>query len=98
VCVEIVKNKTGDYNYITSSSLLFISFSFTRSLANIHHFRLPESVGTIGTQIERECQGIYPLQNVFIRKVKILKKPKFDSFKLMELHGETRTEDTGVKA
>jgi len=59
---------------------------------------LPESVGTIGAQIERECQGIYPLQNVFIRKVKILKKPKFDPFKLMELHGEKRAEDTGVKA
>jgi small subunit ribosomal protein S3Ae len=60
---------------------------------------MPETVGTIGTQIERECQGIYPLQNVFIRKVKILKKPKFDAFKLMELHGgATRSEDTGVKA
>jgi len=42
----------------------------------------------IGKQIEKECQGIYPLSNVFIRKVKILKAPKFDSYKLMELHSE----------
>jgi len=40
----------------------------------------------IGRQIERETQGIYPLQNVFIRKVKILKRPRFDLTKLMELH------------
>ena len=32
----------------------------------------------IGKEIERTTQGIYPLQNVFVRKVKILKAPKFD--------------------
>jgi len=45
----------------------------------------------IGKQIEKECQGIYPLQNVFIRKVKVLKTPKFDPSKLLELHGESST-------
>jgi len=43
---------------------------------------------TIGKQIESECQGIYPLQNVFVRKVKLLKGPKFDAAKLNELHVE----------
>lgn len=58
---------------------------------------IPEA---IGKKIEKECQGIYPLQNVFVRKVKVLKTPKFDPTKLLELHGETSTskEDTGVKA
>jgi len=63
---------------------------------------IPES---IGKQIESECQGIYPLQNVFVRKVKVLKTPKFDPFKLLELHGEAsgapepvaKTEDLGAK-
>jgi len=69
---------------------------------------IPES---IGKQIEKECQGIYPLQNVFVRKVKLIKSPKFDPAKLLELHGETSnttsaapapapaaaTEDTGKK-
>ena len=32
--------------------------------------------------------GIYPLQNVYIRKVKVLKAPKFDLTKLMEVHGD----------
>jgi len=53
---------------------------------------IPES---IGKQIEKECQGIYPLSNVFIRKVKMVKSPKFDAFKLAELHGDV--EDAGKK-
>jgi small subunit ribosomal protein S3Ae len=52
----------------------------------------------IGKQIEKECQGIYPLQNVFIRKVKVLKAPKFEIHKLLEAHGEAPAqEDTGTK-
>ncbi|ELW70891.1 40S ribosomal protein S3a [Tupaia chinensis] len=41
-----------------------------------------------GKDIEKACQFIYPLHDVFIRKVKMLKKPKFELGKLMELHGE----------
>ncbi|KAG5416509.1 hypothetical protein IGI04_004076 [Brassica rapa subsp. trilocularis] len=55
---------------------------------------IPES---IGKDIEKATQGIYPLQNVFIRKVKILKAPKFDLGKLMEVHGDYTAEDVGVK-
>jgi small subunit ribosomal protein S3Ae len=33
---------------------------------------------SIGHEIEKACQSIYPLQHVHIRKVKILKAPKFD--------------------
>ena len=51
----------------------------------------------MGKEIEKATQGIFPLQNVFIRKVKILKAPKFDLQKLMELHGEGSGEDTGAK-
>jgi len=50
---------------------------------------LPE---VIGTEIQKACQGIFPLQNVFVRKVKVLKKPKFDVTKLMELHEEGSAE------
>ena len=37
--------------------------------------RIPDS---IGRDIEKKCQSIFPLHDVFIRKVKTLKKPKFD--------------------
>jgi small subunit ribosomal protein S3Ae len=41
----------------------------------------------IGKQIQKECSKIYPLQdNCMVRKVKIVKKPKFDLTKLMELY------------
>jgi len=67
---------------------------------------LPDS---IAKDIEKVCQGIYPLHDVYIRKVcfsaillliyqtnlknisfkvKVLKKPRFDISKLLELHGD----------
>mmetsp|Transcript_25215 Transcript_25215/g.61996 ORF Transcript_25215/g.61996 Transcript_25215/m.61996 type:complete len:259 (+) Transcript_25215:49-825(+) len=47
---------------------------------------------SIGTQIEQACQSIYPLKDVYIRKVKMLKQPKFDITKLMEVHGNAGAE------
>ena len=41
-----------------------------------------------GKDIEKQCSGIYPLQSVFVRKVKILRAPRFDVTKLMEVHGD----------
>ncbi len=52
---------------------------------------IPEA---ISQEIQKSCQRIFPLQNVYIRKVKVLKKPKFDLVKLMEVH--TGGEDAGV--
>ncbi|KAF7638082.1 40S ribosomal protein S3a [Meloidogyne graminicola] len=46
---------------------------------------IPDS---IGKDIEKICSFYYPLQDVYIRKVKILKKPKFELGKLLEMHGE----------
>ena len=53
------------------SYLLIISFSVSDS---------------IGKEIQKQASKIFPLQNVLIRKVKLLKKPKFDLTKLMELY------------
>lgn len=41
----------------------------------------------IGQEIQKATQGIYPLHNCMIRKVKMLKGPKTDLAKLHELHG-----------
>lgn len=46
---------------------------------------IPDS---IGKDIEKSCSFIYPLQDVYIRKVKILKKPKFEIGRLMDMHGD----------
>lgn len=40
----------------------------------------------IAKQITKDCSKIFPLENVIIKKVKVLKKPKFDLTKLMELY------------
>merc|ERR1711979_24529 len=49
----------------------------------------------IGEQIEKEASGIFPIKDCYIRKVKVLKKPKFDVTALMEWHTDEAT-DTGV--
>jgi len=50
----------------------------------------------IGREIEKATEGIYPLQNVLIRKVKMLRAPKMDIGKLLELHADTApTADLG---
>ena len=61
---------------------------------------IPDS---ISKDIEKACQGIYLLQDVYICKVKVLKKPKFDLGKLLDLHVDTaagakeETDETGKK-
>lgn len=52
----------------------------------------------IGREIEKAARSIYPLQNVYIHKAKILKAPKFDLSKLLELHGETTDVSTSYTA
>jgi len=46
---------------------------------------IPDS---IARDIEKACQGIYPLHDVHIRKVKVIRRPRFDLAKLMDMHGE----------
>jgi len=47
---------------------------------------LPDS---IALDISKAATSTYPLHEVHIRKVKVLKKPKFDMSKLLEMHGES---------
>jgi small subunit ribosomal protein S3Ae len=53
---------------------------------------IPDS---IGKEIEKAAGGIFPMQNVYVRKCKILKAPKLDITKLMEVHGDYSAEDVG---
>nr|ABW90413.1 putative ribosomal protein S3a [Barentsia elongata] len=46
---------------------------------------IPDS---IGKDIEKASSGIFPLHEVYVRKVKVMKKPKFDLGRLLEMHGE----------
>merc|ERR1711998_667446 len=55
---------------------------------------IPEA---LGKEIEKATRGTYPIQNCLIRKVKMVKKPKFDLSKLMELHSESLKDDAGME-
>ncbi|XP_054418550.1 40S ribosomal protein S3a-like [Pteronotus mesoamericanus] len=57
----------------------------TNDLTEVVSKLIPESMGK---DTENACRSIYPLHGVFVRKVKTLKKPKFELGKLMELRGE----------
>ncbi len=45
---------------------------------------------SIGENIKKECKFVFPLNNVLVRKVKLVKKPKFDVGKLTELYSEQK--------
>lgn len=47
-------------------------------------------------EVKRSCERIYPLDPVHIQKVKIVKKPKMDITKLMEIHDAAVAGDDGV--
>merc|ERR1712007_211938 len=48
-----------------------------------------------GKNIEKAASTIFPFKDCYIRKVKVLKKPKFDVTALMEWHTDEAT-DTGA--
>merc|ERR1712118_437766 len=55
---------------------------------------IPEA---LGKEIEKATRAIFPIQNCLMRKVKMVKKPKFDLTKLMELHTESLKDDVGTE-
>eukprot|EP00842_Homolaphlyctis_polyrhiza_P006673 jgi/Hompol1/7006/HPOL_003816-RA len=94
------KNQLRKTTYATSAQIRQIrkkTFDvITKEAANsdLREFVRKLAPEVIGKEIEKQCQSIYPLQNSYVRKVKILKAPKFDLGKLLELHGEA-AEDKG---
>jgi len=77
---------------------IMVRESATCDIKQLFQKFIPE---TIGRFLEAECQGIYPLKDCYIRKAKIVKRPKMEGSKLAELHQESaKVEDQGkpVKA
>nr|XP_011708902.1 40S ribosomal protein S3a-like [Macaca nemestrina] len=72
----------------------------TNDLKEVVNKLIPDS---IGKDIDKAYQSIYSFNDVFIRKVKMLKKTKFELGNLMELHGKGSSsgkatgEETGAK-
>ena len=72
-----ISSRSGKYLIFLSNCLL------VNLLIIIYSFSLSDE---ITKEISSACYKIFPLENVLIRKVKVLKKPKFDLTKLMELY------------
>ena len=73
-------------------SSLFIRVFFNQLIINNFSFSVKDEQG-IGYQIKKECSKIFPLEdNCMVRKVKLLKKPKFDLTKLMELYKDNQAQ------
>jgi len=49
-----------------------------------------------GREIEKKALTVYPLHNVLIRKVKMLKAPKVDLARLLEIHGGAESLSQGA--
>lgn len=81
-------------SYATTSKIKSIRKKMSEILMkNVQQNNLKKVVEIVtGTEIEESikgaCRKFYPLRHVLIRKVKILKKPKFDAAKLNEFYGE----------
>ena len=60
----------------------------TSELKDVVNKLIPDS---IAKDIEKRCATIFPLHDVMIRKVKVVRKPKLELTKLMEIHGEGNT-------
>merc|ERR1712183_676755 len=65
----------------------------TTDLKEVVNKLIPDS---IARDIEKACQGIYPLHDVHIRKVKVMKRPRFDPTKLMDMHHESSGKTTST--
>lgn len=55
----------------------------TNNLKEVVNKLIPDSTGK---GIDEICQSTYPFHDVIVREVRVLKKPKFESGKLMGLH------------
>jgi len=94
-CIGFTKrrpNQLRKTSYAQSSQVRAIRKKMVEIIQRETNLDLAAVVGkfqteAIGKEIEKATQGIYPLQNVFIRKVKVLKSPKLDLGKLLESHG-----------
>merc|ERR1712224_382242 len=52
---------------------------------------IPDS---IAKDIEKACSPIYPIHDCYVSKVKVIRRPKVDISRLMELHGQGASKPT----
>jgi len=87
-------NQSCATSYATTSKIKLIRKKMSEILMKtVQSHTLKELIPILTDEdIERtimsSCRAYYPLKHVLIRKVKMLKKPKFDAAKMNEFYGE----------
>ena len=87
------KNQTSKTSYAQTAQIRQIRAKMTSVITKESNCELQDLVkkfalGSIGKSISKQTKNIFPLRDVGIRKVKLLKAPRYDPVKLLELHGE----------
>lgn len=91
-------------SYATSSKIKLIRKKMTEVIVKAVQANTLKTIIPILTDVKIEedikkaCAKFYPLQNVLLRKVKVLKKPKFDATKMNEFYGEKSAMATEILA
>lgn len=93
-------NQVKSTCYVKSSKILLIRKRITAVIKKeLAGFSLAEifkklSINTIAKTIALATHSIFPLHNIFVRKLKVVKRPKFDLPRFLLLHA-TSKEDEG---
>merc|ERR1712232_859326 len=94
-----VKEQVRIFSYAQAAQIKKIRKKISALLtANIGAGSLKDLVQTLisdklESDIKSACQSIYPLEPVHIYKVKLVRKPKVDFTKLMEIHDTADAHD-----
>jgi len=97
-CIGFTKKQQGQMrktSYAKSSQVRAIRAKMTQVIKKeVEDQTLQQLVKRLipnlfGKEIEKQCETIYPLQDVYIRRVKMLKKAMFDSNRLQDLHNDS---------
>lgn len=92
------ENQTKKTAYAQSSQIRAIRRKMTQIMnqtaatADLKEMVQKFVAGSIGTEIQKACSGVFPMRDVSVRKVKLVKSPAFDFTKLMELHNDTSSD------
>eukprot|EP00048_Salpingoeca_helianthica_P014219 m.220689 g.220689 ORF g.220689 m.220689 type:complete len:258 (-) comp15630_c0_seq1:46-819(-) len=103
-CVSFTNKRNNQIrktSYAQTAQVRAIRKKMTEVITRESTCELKDLVGkfaleSISKDIEKSCASIYPLHDTFLRKVKMLKKPKLDVGKLLELHGDSAVADAGA--
>jgi small subunit ribosomal protein S3Ae len=102
-CIGFTKrgeHQTKKTSYAKSSQVRRIRAEMMKAMADAAKTDLQSLVKTLieeslGSVVEKHCIPIFPVENVFVRRVKMIRAPQIDLGKLMDIHADAPVEQKG---